>query len=391
MPTLAAQPLPHDLGVAIRERRAAIADRVIAAVAPELPAFGDPDGLPFAGGLQLAVEATLDELAAEIAEGRAPPAREIDYRLGRGQSLALRPLGELLTAYRVGGRTIAAELAALATELGHGPEVADAVGEAVRLRIDEYSVRVADGYADGRLASAGSSQSGRAHLVRRMILRSEDRDGWTTIARGVGWRIPATIACAAVRAVDWEPAGEPPRDLLAGPVDELICVIVSEPAGSSGAAALERLTALPLAVLGPTVEPGEAPHSFARAAALIRADLLAPGAGLVRADDNLHELALLAIEPRLATDFLAARLAPLDALGDRKGARIGETVRVWLSRQGHYEPTAAALGIHPQTVRYRINQAREAFGTDFDDPARRDEIRLALQLREARRPGGQPP
>ncbi len=216
-----------------------------------------------------------------------------------------------------------------------------------------------------------------------MILRSGDRDGWVTIARGVGWRVPAKIACVAVRAADWEAVEGSPTGLLAGPVDELICVVISEPERDGDD--LTRLAALPLAVIGPTVAPEEAPHSFARAALLIRAGVVAGGAGLVRADDHLRELALLAIEPRIAADFLAARLAPLDALGERKSARIGDTVRVWLSQQGRYEPTAALLGVHPQTVRYRINQAREAFGADFDDPARRDEIRLALQLREVGR------
>lgn len=383
----ATQPLPRQLGRAIEQRRESIAERVIAAVTPELPAFGDPGRIPFAGGLQLAVESTLDGLAAEIATGRPPPPREIDYRLGRGQSLALRPLGELLNAYRVGGRAIAAELTALAAELGCEPGVADAAGDAVRLRIDEYSVRVADGYADGQLASADdAAQTGRAHLVRRMILRSSDRDGWTTIARGVGWRVPGAIACVAVRATDWEAVEETPGGLIAGPVDELICAIVSEPEGVAAAESLALLGSLPLAVIGPTVGPEQAPHSFARAAALIRSDLIDAGAGLRRADDQLRDLALLTIEPRLAADFLAARLAPLDALGEPKGAKIAKTVRVWLSQQGHYEPTAAVLGIHPQTVRYRINQAREAFGADFDNPACRDEIHLALQLREVGRP-----
>lgn len=396
--TAPARGLPRDLGRAVAAQREAISEGVMAAVMPALPAFGDPGELPFASGLQQAIESALEELADQIATGKPTAQREIDYRLGRGQSLAMRPLEELLTAYRIGGRAFTHEVAGVSEELGYGPDVSLRVADAVTALIDGYSIRAAAGYADGQLASTGASEMGRFHLVRRMILRSEDRDGWATIARGVGWRIPVAIACVAVRVTEWEAAGALPGGPLAGPIDELICVVVSDPvdgwaaggaagadrgraAGGAAGELLEGLASLPLAVVGPTVPPEEAPHSFARAATLIRAGSAAPGDGLIRADERLHELALLGVEPRVAADFAARRLAPIDALGGRAAGKVGETLRAWLSHQGRYEPTAAEIGVHPQTVRYRINQAREAFGVDFDDPRKRDEIRFALQLR----------
>ncbi len=39
---------------------------------------------------------------------------------------------------------------------------------------------------------------------------------------------------------------------------------------------------------------------------------------------------------------------------------------------------AAALDVHPQTVRYRLGRLRELFGDQLDDPAARLEIALAL-------------
>lgn len=375
--------LPRELGAAIVARRGEIVASVIAAVAPALPAFGDPDELPFAGGLQLAAESMVDELSAEIATGRRATAREIDYHLGRGQALAMRPLDELLAAYRIGGRALIGELRAIATERESEPDLAERLADAVSVMIDRYSVRAAAGYADGQLASTGAPEAGRVHLVRRLILRSADRDGWMTIARGIGWPVPTSIACVAIRGADWDAARSLPGSPPAGPIDELACVVLSGLGeGGRGDATVNGLAALPLAVVGPAVAPEEAPLSFGRAAALIRAGVVAAGAGLVRADDHLHELARLAVEPRVADDFVRVRLAPLDALGTRAAAKVGTTVRTWLSHQGRYEPAAAELGIHPQTVRYRISQAREAFGPDFDNPAGRDGIRFALQLRE---------
>jgi DNA-binding PucR family transcriptional regulator len=46
---------------------------------------------------------------------------------------------------------------------------------------------------------------------------------------------------------------------------------------------------------------------------------------------------------------------------------------------GAVSPTAAALDVHPQTVRYRVARLRELFGTSLDDPEARFELQLALR------------
>jgi hypothetical protein len=292
----------------------------------------------------------------------------------------MRPLDELLAAYRTGSRSFLREFTRVARDGGYGAEVVSLIADAVLVLADEYSVRVATGYSDEQLASASAAQMGRAHLVRRMILRSHDRDVLMTMARGVGWEIPERVATVAVRGSDWESVSSPPDRLLAGPIEELICVIVPDP-GPSPVAEIERsLGGLPAAVVGPTVPVAEAAVSFGRAAAVIR---FAPAdAGLVEADRHLFELALLDIDGRLAADFADRQLGVLAELGPRAEAKVTATLRAWLSHHGRYEATAAALGVHPQTVRYRLDQARGALGGALDDPQRRDEVRLALQLRD---------
>jgi DNA-binding PucR family transcriptional regulator len=41
---------------------------------------------------------------------------------------------------------------------------------------------------------------------------------------------------------------------------------------------------------------------------------------------------------------------------------------------------AAALGVHPQTVRYRMTRLRELFGERLEDPEARFELGLALRV-----------
>ncbi|MDP9385677.1 MAG: helix-turn-helix domain-containing protein, partial [Actinomycetota bacterium] len=76
-------------------------------------------------------------------------------------------------------------------------------------------------------------------------------------------------------------------------------------------------------------------------------------------------------------------LAPLDGLAPGPRARQEATLLAWLDHQGNVPATARALHVHPQTIRYRFGQLREAFGDALDDPRARFELLLALHARES--------
>ena len=90
---------------------------------------------------------------------------------------------------------------------------------------------------------------------------------------------------------------------------------------------------------------------------------------------------LLAADPRVAADLAASRLAPLAELADGPRARLTETLAAWLDRPGQVQAVAAALDVHPQTVRYRVRQLRDLFGDRLEDPDARFELSLALRAR----------
>ena len=133
--------------------------------------------------------------------------------------------------------------------------------------------------------------------------------------------------------------------------------------------------------IGPTVPWHEAAASLRRAAAAFRLAAAGGVAGeqLVVAEDHLATL-LLASDRGLAADLAATRLAPLDGLPAGPRARLTETLRAWLDRPGQVQAVAAELGVHPQTVRYRLRQLRELFGTRLEDPEARFELSLALRV-----------
>jgi hypothetical protein len=104
-----------------------------------------------------------------------------------------------------------------------------------------------------------------------------------------------------------------------------------------------------------------------------------PAGGLIVADDHLAEL-LIAADAEVAADLAASRLAPLADLPDGPRARLRETLAGWLDRPGQVQAVAAALDVHPQTVRYRLRQLRDLFGERLEDPDARFELALALRV-----------
>ena len=66
-----------------------------------------------------------------------------------------------------------------------------------------------------------------------------------------------------------------------------------------------------------------------------------------------------------------------------------ETALAYVREQGNAAAMARALGLHPQTARYRLARLRELLGDQLDDPDARLELELALsaQARLARPSG----
>jgi DNA-binding PucR family transcriptional regulator len=160
-----------------------------------------------------------------------------------------------------------------------------------------------------------------------------------------------------------------------------VVAFVGDPDAPRRRAQLAEAVGTRPAALGPTVAPAAAARSVERArrALDLRAAGALPGDGLLVAAEHAAEL-LLHADTRLAGELATARLAPLDTLRPGARERLVETLRAWLDRQGRIDETARALDVHPQTVRYRLAQLREAFGPDLDDPEARFELALALRV-----------
>ena len=159
--------------------------------------------------------------------------------------------------------------------------------------------------------------------------------------------------------------------------------LVSAPERRGQRTRLLRLLAGSGAVVGTAVDWRGVPHSYrmARTVALQRGTA-GPGGGQapVMVEDHLAAV-VLGAEPLVMAELSARVLAPLTHLTESKSEVLEQTLLSWLRHWGQRGPVAEELGIHPQTVGYRLGRLRELFGEALEDPAARFDLELALRWR----------
>jgi hypothetical protein len=420
--------VPPEAADVLRPVLPGLADEMIVAISKEVPDYARAMEGTFGQLVRMGVEVALNRFMDMVADPGADVTRARDtyVNLGRGEFHAGRSLDALMAAYRVGARLAWRRFVEAGTAANLQPEALYSLGEAMFAYIDEISAESADGYAEEQSAAAGESQRRRRRLIR---LLAQDppasEEAIRTAAQAAAWALPrrlaALVGAAAETAAGAEAGGAPPgggepvpgeeiveaiavrlarrlgSGAIGGAAGGLACVFVPDPdapgrrrqivaaIGDESAAGGDRTTtgagSSPVVALGPTVAWHAAAASLRRAAATYR---LAASGGvedgpLVVAEQHLATL-LLAADRGLAADLAASRLAPLAQLADGPRARLTETLRAWLDRPGQVQAVAAELGVHPQTVRYRLRQLRDLFGTRLEDPEARFELSLALRV-----------
>jgi PucR C-terminal helix-turn-helix domain len=425
--------VPPEAADVLRPVLPGLADEIIAEIAADVPDYARAMSGTFGQMVRLGVEVALTRFVDMVADPSADVkrARDTYVNLGRGEFHAGRTLDALLAAYRVGARLAWRRFVEAGTAGGLDPEALYSLGEAIFAYIDEISAESADGYAEEQSAAAGESERRRRRLVR---LLAQDpppaQEAIRTAAQAAAWPLPRSLAAlvAAEAATSAGANAAPPgaqgdpvpgeeiidstaarlgrrlgSGAIGGGAGGLACVFVPDPDAPGRRRQLEAVAAEHdgRVALGPTVPWPRSAVSVRRAAAARRltgADKERDGTGdrhtaasatggeraraggrLIVADEHLAQL-LLGADRELAADLAASRLAPLDGLAAGPRARLTETLRAWLDRPGQVQAVAAELGVHPQTVRYRLRQLRELFGVRLEDPDARFELALALRV-----------
>lgn len=387
------------LAAVLRERADALADAVLARVQAQAPGDATPDAATLRN-LRLGARASV-----EFFLGRLGGATEQETALfvahGRAQQAAGRSLSELLAFYRLGGLAMWEGAQAIPQSRRLSPAAIFALGAEVLSTVDALSVAAVEGF------TAQEAESLRLELARRERLaslllsdRSAAPDQLAAAATAAAWALPARVR-VAVAALPVEP---PPGSALAGPARVLgatvdggrrALVVADDEEAERWLLRAARAQQLEGALaVGPSVAPEQAGRSLARAAALLdQAAVVAGGPGvsgggsieLLRCDEHEIDL-LLGAAPELAQAVAARRLAPLAELAPGQRARLEETLAGWLAHPARPQAIADEIGVHVQTVRYRLRQLRELLGDALDDPEARFELSVALRAARLAQP-----
>jgi DNA-binding PucR family transcriptional regulator len=154
-------------------------------------------------------------------------------------------------------------------------------------------------------------------------------------------------------------------------IDSGLTVLLVPVASASRRAALLRVLRDVDAVVGPTRPWTEVRSSYRRA-------LRAQRQGLATdTEQHLAELVRTA-DPDALDDLRGRVLAPLGDLRPASVEKLTETLAAWLRHHGRRDEVAAALFVHPQTVRYRMGQLRDLYGDRLTDPAFVRDATIAL-------------
>ena len=379
--------LPAEVAEVLRPLLPGLSEEIVAAVAREVEAYSRPMEGTFGRTVRIGTERALSRLLDLIADSRGDEgkARRIYVELGRGEFDQGRSLDALLAAYRVGARIAWRRFVEAATEARLEPDVVYRLGEAMFAYIDGLSAESVEGYAQAQTEAAGERQRRRRRLVGMLVDGpTAEPDAVREAARAAGWTLPDRLAAVvATGEASGALATRLGPDAIGAEVGGQAVVLIGDPNAPGRSAVIERALAEREAAIGPSVAWAAAGESVTRARLALRLVLNGTIASRhpVHADRHLPEL-LIHADPGLGRALAERWLEPLAATGPRARAKLEATLRAWLDHQGRVERVAEALEVHPQTVRYRLRQLREALGESLDDAEGRLALAIALRVGE---------
>lgn len=348
------------------------------AVAAAFPAYRDGRVPPAALLASALHNVTL--IVAVLRHGRAPDRAQLDEaartraRTGQGipadqmhdaYRLCLRLLVDAFVDHAVQARVGQAEILSKTRLLWESADVLTSAVVGAR-EAAERAVEQGDGAARAALVRDFLLGSLPPALLRERAARaglSVDRGYYVLRARATGTTTAAALVADLARACRTRDG----RPLVVELDDEVVGIVtrrpLAVPAGCVvGVGGPQALSALP--------------HAHAQAN---RVWEVATAFGLEGAFE-LGDLSLrvaIAAEPDLGVLLFERHLAPLRRCGDF-GGELERTLRQYLQCRANIPSTAAALGLHPNTVRHRLARIGTLTGADLDDFAALVEIWWAL-------------
>jgi PucR C-terminal helix-turn-helix domain len=371
--------LSPDAAEAMRGDLPKVAEAVVDAIRAEVPSYADPFKGEMGRTIENAVALALGGfigIASGQTEGSASFAQVSDaaYALGRGEARGGRTMEALLNAYRVGARVAWRDMSGAAVSAGLPALTVARFAELVFAYIDELSAASAAGHAD-ELATSGRVRQRYLERLTQSLLRGGMPEALVADAERADWEPPRLLTVVILpesrsRGVLAQLGTDTlqPTEQVPGLEErpDLTVLLVPGSTGSARAALMRGLAGRE-AVVGPSRPWLQVRSSYERALRVVGLDLDRTSPAPVDTEEHLTDL-ILGADAQAMADLRLQVLAPLAELRPAVAEKLTETLRSWLLHQGRRDEVAADLFVHPQTVRYRMQQLRELYGDRLADP-----------------------
>jgi hypothetical protein len=386
--------LPEEVIAKIRPEVPGLCEEIIDEICESIPGYAPLINGPYELPVRRAVERNVTTFVRQLSQPTSTPDDQVAVcrDLGRLQALQQGELTVLEEAIRIGVRVAWRRCVPMLDHHDIAGNTQSLLADRLFAYVDELISHARAGYRDAAHANPGLSSS-RATLARMLLDTAPDQQAIELFARQCRWQIPATVSVVALRqpaALEADQREEFVDDLLVDTEEQATVIVVPGEFDASRVTAIRaQFGATPTAV-GPTVPLREAATSARwarRTLQLAEEGILEVDGTFVHADEHLLTLWLTA-EPWLASRLLAQQLAPLEGSTHRARHHLTETLRSWTTSQGNVAATAAALRLHPQTVRYRVKRLRNLLGAAVDDSDWLLATQLAFRAVDAHRWAG---
>ncbi|ROO85899.1 PucR-like helix-turn-helix protein [Actinocorallia herbida] len=372
---------------------------IVDSVRAAIPDYDRPQGSPYNEVIRSGVERNVLGFVAGLADPAQPHDRrnELCRKLGAFEAMEGRPLAVLQSAYRIGAQLAWSRI----RDVLSGQELSAAAVSALAASLFRYMDDAAElsreGYDQVKGAEHEKREAARRLLLRDLV-RGPDTDcaAVATLHPAADWAAPDQVTLVAL------PTGAPvvrpllDPDLLLDLHDPEPYLLVPGPLTEPRRTMLESALADSRAAVGLTVPLARAADSlrWARQVLALVADGVLDDGTLTLCEDHLVSTWLLADGP-LMDQIAQRRLAFLTGVEERRRPWLTDTLRAWLRTRGPAARMSDDLGLHVQTVRYRMRVLEGILREDLTEPDNRFATETALRalwLRgRAGGPGGPSP
>ncbi|MFF4170616.1 helix-turn-helix domain-containing protein [Streptomyces sp. NPDC001744] len=377
-------PLPREFAALMRPEIPGLIKEIGVEVQRTYPVYAHLFSGPHSDAIRQGVEQALTAFVERVADPgvNAPFRDELLRKFGRVEAYEGRDLDTLQGAYRLGARIALRRAKSIGRTYNLSPTLILAFADALFAYVEELAALSREGYAMVQSRALSDVAALRRKLLHLVVAGPPlPRAAITELCQEASWQLPAECTMVALRPPVAEPAQTGlDRDVLADLTLPEPHLLVPGPLTAERLAMLGSALAGTPAVIGLTVPPGEAGHSIRWARRVLRLidDGIVADAPLVHCEDHLTTLWLLS-DPALVAQLAKRELAPLDGLSGTRRERLVETLRVHVSTRAPAEQVGEMLGVHAQTVRYRLRNLDSHFGDRLLDPDRRFALEAALR------------